>query len=140
MEKFTRPIHKADVKIGATYLTNQGVRVRIESECQYGGWYATKVKTGRQVRIKSASKLRKEVSPTLHPSPAVPELDATGENEPYAGEERKETQTVLTHNGQQVEFVCYDCGQPISQIEYKRGQSDCCGRGIIPKSEYGERR
>lgn len=55
---------KSQVAIGKTYVakvSNSLVRVRLDSVCQYGGWNATNLDTNRQVRIKSAAKLRKEV-------------------------------------------------------------------------------
>ena len=36
--------------------------IRIDSESRYGGYNATKLKTGRTIRIKSAAKLRFEVT------------------------------------------------------------------------------
>lgn len=55
---------KSQVSIGKTYVakvSNSLVRVRLDSVCSYGGWNATNLDTNRQVRIKSAAKLRKEV-------------------------------------------------------------------------------
>ena len=56
---------KRDVKIKGVYtakVSGTVVRVRIESESQYGGWDATNLTTGRGVRIKTAARLREEVS------------------------------------------------------------------------------
>jgi len=55
---------KADVQIGNTYIakvSNQLVPVRLDCESIFGGWSATNMKTGRQVRIKTAAKLRRQV-------------------------------------------------------------------------------
>jgi hypothetical protein len=59
---------KKEVKIGGFYAirhhTDSATRlsvIRIDSESQYGGWNATKLSTGRSIRIKSAAKLRYEV-------------------------------------------------------------------------------
>jgi hypothetical protein len=59
---------KREVKIGAHYAirhhTDPAHRlsvIRIDSESRYGGYNATKLKTGRTIRIKSAAKLRYEV-------------------------------------------------------------------------------
>ena len=57
---------KRDVKIGATYTAKvRGfvVPVRIESESSFGGWIGTNVRTLREVHIKSAARLRREVRP-----------------------------------------------------------------------------
>lgn len=50
-----------DVTIGGTYLakvSTKVVPVRIDRESPYGGWDATNLMTDRQVRIKSAQRLR----------------------------------------------------------------------------------
>lgn len=57
---------KREVRIGAHYaIRHSGEHnlcvIRIEGESLYGGFNATKLKTGRAIRIKSAAKLRFEV-------------------------------------------------------------------------------
>ena len=55
---------KKEVKIGTIYFVRlHGVFTNIEilREYPYGGWVAKNLKTGREVRIKSAGKLRSEV-------------------------------------------------------------------------------
>lgn len=55
---------KADVKIGGKYrakISGKLTVVSIDCESRYGGWDATNVATGRQVRIRTAAKLRFEV-------------------------------------------------------------------------------
>ena len=54
---------KSDVQIGHTYLakvSGQVVPVKILGESPYKGWIARNEKTGREVRIKSAQRLRGE--------------------------------------------------------------------------------
>ena len=56
---------KSDVIIGATYrakVTGKLAKVRIDSEAPYGGWLGTNLETKRQVHIKSAQRLRGQVS------------------------------------------------------------------------------
>lgn len=56
---------KDQVFIDRTYLakvSGQLARVRIDAESRFGGWDATNVSTRRKVRIKSAQRLRREVS------------------------------------------------------------------------------
>jgi hypothetical protein len=56
---------KKDVVIGRTYrakVSDKIASVRLDSESRYGGWNATNLDTGRAIRIKSAAKLRREVS------------------------------------------------------------------------------
>lgn len=59
---------KSEVKIGEHYaIRHHGAHnlsvIRIDSESLYGGWNATKLSTGRTIRIKSAAKLRYKVLP-----------------------------------------------------------------------------
>ena len=59
---------KADVRIGGTYVAKVSGRltkVRLDSECRYGGWNATNMVSGRTIHIKSAAKLRRELSAPL---------------------------------------------------------------------------
>jgi len=56
---------KADVEIGSTYIVKvSGVlaKVRITGESPYGGWNGRNLATGREVRIRSAARLRRPVS------------------------------------------------------------------------------
>lgn len=52
---------KKQIEIGKTYaakVSGQLVAVRIEHESPYGGWDGLNIQTGREVRIKSAQRLR----------------------------------------------------------------------------------
>jgi hypothetical protein len=54
---------KAEVKVGAVYIvkvSDQLTRVQVKAESPYGGWVGTNLKTGREVRIRSAARLRRE--------------------------------------------------------------------------------
>ena len=53
---------KQDVQIGSTYIVKvSGVltRVRITAESPHGGWRGTNLATGREVRLRSAARLRR---------------------------------------------------------------------------------
>lgn len=55
---------KNEVKVGESYVVKVSgklVPVRIESECPHGGWYGINETTGRQVRIRTAARLRRVV-------------------------------------------------------------------------------
>lgn len=57
---------KADVKIGTTYVVKVSgllVPVTLDAESPHGGWTGTNTKTGRQVRIRTAAKLRRVYQP-----------------------------------------------------------------------------
>ena len=57
-------MHKADVKLGSFYTAKVSGRiaiVQLQSESPYGGWNALNIGTKREVRIRSAARLRKEV-------------------------------------------------------------------------------
>ena len=61
---------KKDVRLGAHYaIRHHGESklsvIRLDSESTYGGYNATKMKTQRTIRIKSAAKLRFEVAQDL---------------------------------------------------------------------------
>ena len=54
---------KAQVEIGKIYVMKVSgslTRVRLDSVSQYGGWNGTNLATGREVRIRTAAKLRRE--------------------------------------------------------------------------------
>lgn len=55
---------KADIKVGGAYLAKvSGHLTTVVIERNYGsGWYAKNTKTGRPVWIRSAQRLRKEVT------------------------------------------------------------------------------
>lgn len=55
-----------DVQLGGIYVVKVSgklTRVRLDSESPYGGWNGTNLETKRDVRIKTAAKLRCEVMP-----------------------------------------------------------------------------
>ena len=54
----------AEVLIGATYVAKVSgalVPVRITNECAYGGWFGVNTKTNREVRIRTAQRLRQRI-------------------------------------------------------------------------------
>ena len=54
---------KADVTVGKTYIVKVSgnlVPVKLTSVSQYGGWNGKNTVTGRDVRIKTAARLRRE--------------------------------------------------------------------------------
>ena len=59
-------MQRQNVHIGATYIVKVSgrlARVRITGESPYGGWDGTNLATGRQIRIRSAARLRSEAPP-----------------------------------------------------------------------------
>ena len=53
---------KQDVQIGSTYIVRVSgtlAKVRINGESPYSGWRGTNLATGREVRIRSAARLRR---------------------------------------------------------------------------------
>jgi len=55
---------KSQVSIGNVYcakISGKLTRVRIDCPCPYGGWFGTNLVTQREVRIRSAAKLRSVV-------------------------------------------------------------------------------
>ena len=63
-------MQKQDIHIGSTYIVKVSgtlAKVRITREHQRGGWYGTNLATGREIRIRTAARLRKEVNPARNP-------------------------------------------------------------------------
>jgi hypothetical protein len=63
---------KRDITIGETYLAKVSgklVPVRITSESPHGGWNAVNTTTGREVRIRSAARLRRPLNTSTPPAP-----------------------------------------------------------------------
>lgn len=59
-------MQKHHVKVGATYIVKVSgtlAKVRITREHERGGWYGTNLATGREIRIRTAARLRSEVIP-----------------------------------------------------------------------------
>jgi len=68
------------VQIGKTYaakVTDKIAPVRIDSENEHGGWNATNLRTNKQIRIKTAQRLRNEITvPDDDPAKAEEALQA----------------------------------------------------------------
>lgn len=65
-------MQKHNVKVGTTYLVKVSGRlaaVRITREHDRGGWYGTNLATGREIRIRTAARLRSEAPPAPGISP-----------------------------------------------------------------------
>jgi hypothetical protein len=59
-------MQKHHVKIGTTYIVKVSgtlAKVRLTREHDRGGWYGTNLATGREIRIRTAARLRSEVKP-----------------------------------------------------------------------------
>lgn len=57
---------KQNVQIGTTYIVKVSgslARVKLTREHDRGGWYGTNLATGREIRIRTAARLRNEVKP-----------------------------------------------------------------------------
>jgi hypothetical protein len=55
---------KKDVQLGETYLVKVSgklAHVKLISESPYGGWVGKNAKTNREVRVRSAQRLRSKV-------------------------------------------------------------------------------
>src|SRR5689334_17912125 len=65
-------MQKQNIKVGSTYIVKVSgtlARVRITREHVRGGWYGTNLATGREIRIRTAARLRSEVPPAQEISP-----------------------------------------------------------------------
>jgi hypothetical protein len=68
-------MQKQNVHIGTTYIVKVSgtlAKVRITREHPRGGWYGTNLATGREIRIRTAARLRSEVpaAPGISPDEA----------------------------------------------------------------------
>ena len=57
---------KRDIKVGSTYtgkVSGRLAHIRIDGIAPSGGYYATNVATGRQIRLRTAGRLRSLVEP-----------------------------------------------------------------------------
>ena len=65
-------MQKNNVKVGTTYIVKVSgtlAKVRLTREDARGGWYGTNLATGREIRIRTAARLRSEVAPAQEISP-----------------------------------------------------------------------
>ena len=65
-------MQKQNVHIGTTYIVKVSgtlAKVRITREHPRGGWYGTNLATGREIRIRTAARLRSEVKQAQEISP-----------------------------------------------------------------------
>ena len=54
---------KHNIKVGSIYLVKVSgtlAKVKLTRECNYGGWYGTNLATGREIRVRTAARLRSE--------------------------------------------------------------------------------
>jgi hypothetical protein len=59
-------MQKHNVRVGSTYIVKVSgtlARVRITREHNRGGWYGINLATGREIRIRTAARLRSDASP-----------------------------------------------------------------------------
>ena len=59
-------MQKHNVHIGTTYIVKVSgalAKVRLTREHDRGGWYGTNLASGREIRIRTAARLRSEVKP-----------------------------------------------------------------------------
>ena len=65
-------MQRHNVKVGTTYIVKVSgtlAQVRLTREHPRGGWYGTNLATGREIRIRTAARLRSEAPPAEEISP-----------------------------------------------------------------------
>ncbi len=65
-------MQKRNVQIGTTYIVKVSgtlAKVRLTREHDRGGWFGTNLATGREIRIRTAARLRSEAKPAQRISP-----------------------------------------------------------------------
>ena len=68
-------MQKQNIRVGSTYIVKVSgtlAKVRLTREHPRGGWYGTNLATGREIRIRTAARLRSEVAtaPGISPDEA----------------------------------------------------------------------
>ena len=66
-------MQKHNIKVGSIYIvkvSGQLTKVRITREHNRGGWYGTNLATGREIRIRTAARLRSEAASAESRKPA----------------------------------------------------------------------
>ena len=66
-------MQKQNVKVGTTYIVKVSgtlAKVRLTREHPRTGWYGTNLATGREIRIRTAARLRSEAKPARDKCPA----------------------------------------------------------------------
>ena len=66
-------MQKHNVKVGSTYIVKVSgtlAKVRITREHERGGWYGINLATGREIRIRTAARLRSEDAPAVSRKPS----------------------------------------------------------------------
>ena len=65
-------MQKHNIQIGTTYIAKVSgtlAKVRITREHPRGGWYGTNLATGREIRVRTAARLRSEAATAQEISP-----------------------------------------------------------------------
>jgi hypothetical protein len=65
-------MQKQNIRVGSTYIVKVSgtlAKVRLTREHPRGGWYGTNLATGREIRIRTAARLRSEVPHAQEISP-----------------------------------------------------------------------
>jgi len=65
-------MQKHNIQVGSIYIVKVSgtlAKVRLTRESPRGGWYGTNLATGREIRIRTAARLRSEVPPAQGISP-----------------------------------------------------------------------
>ena len=66
-------MQKHNIKVGSTYIVKVSgtlAKVHLTREHPRGGWYGTNLATGREIRIRTAARLRSEAKPAGEKCPA----------------------------------------------------------------------
>jgi hypothetical protein len=111
---------KSEVEVGKNYLVKVSgnlCSVKVTGESPYGGWIGRNTVTGREVRIRTAARLRRPLSPKPQPPVTSQVIGAS-----------------TIKNG----AVCFRCGRTVTEAEYSCGESTCCHADVIPEEEYGK--
>ena len=105
-------MQKQNIKVGSTYIVKVSgtlARVRITREHVRGGWYGTNLATGREIRIRTAARLRSEVKPEIEHVPEQirnPRLPDFSADELHQVVERAKSEVLADVNAGTVPRTC----------------------------------
>lgn len=106
-------MRKNEVQIGKTYaakVTGKIVPVRLTGPNPYGGWTGQNLWTGREVRIRTAARLRHEILGPV-PKPATPAEYAQRARRAFVAHERTGDALEACVRLARGETRCPDCGE-----------------------------
>lgn len=115
---------KADIVVGGTYVVRVSghlVPVRLEAESVYGGWVGRNMRTGREIRIRTAGKLRRPYTePSVRQPSTVHAIIAWSGNPadetPRCGADKNDPHVVMSRTVYADHVTCMACREVLGTL------------------------